>query len=59
MSQENTNQKLVNYISRIAAEAGAAKAIEIYQAQEAERIKDNEKARSSRTSSYCSKNTEI
>lgn len=42
MSQENTNQKLVNYISRIAAEAGAAKAIEIYQAQEAERIKDNE-----------------
>lgn len=42
MSQENTSQKLVNYISRIAAEAGAAKAIEIYQAQEAERIKDNE-----------------
>lgn len=42
MSEENKNQRLVNYVSRIAAETGAAKAIEIYEAKEAARRKGNE-----------------
>lgn len=42
MSEGNNNQKLVIYVSRIAAEAGAAKAIEVYEAKEAARRKSNE-----------------
>lgn len=42
MSEENKKQRLVNYVSRLAAEAGAAKAIEIYEAKEAARRKNNE-----------------
>lgn len=42
MSEENKNQRLINYVSRLAAEAGAAKAIEIYEAKETARRKGNE-----------------
>lgn len=42
MSEENQNQKLIRFISKIAAEAGAEKAIEVYEAKEAARRKNNE-----------------
>lgn len=42
MSEENKGQRLVNYVAKLAAEAGAAKAIEVYKAQEAEHRKNNE-----------------
>ena len=42
MSDEKNNQRLVNYVSRIAAEAGATKAIEVYEAKEAARLRNNE-----------------
>ncbi len=42
MSESNKKQAFVNYVSQIAADAAAAKAIEIYEAKEAERHKSSE-----------------